>query len=167
MEPPAASVRVNISPLTGGPPVTAYTDSSGRFEATGPDVQSYIVTVDERGYEPIEQRVDRTGAFSNVILTLKKVATFLPVHSGYTVSVKDLNIPGKARRAFEKGMDRLQKQDAAGSVAHFKEAINAYPDYYEAFYQAGLANMELRRWPDAEQDLQRAIDLTGGGYPEP
>src|SRR5205807_543698 len=72
MEQPAASVRVNIRPLTGGPPVTAYTDSSGRFEATGPDVQSYIVTVDERGYEPIEQRVDRTGAFSNVILTLKK-----------------------------------------------------------------------------------------------
>src|SRR5205807_8552497 len=27
MEQPAASVRVNIRPLTGGPPVTAYTDS--------------------------------------------------------------------------------------------------------------------------------------------
>jgi len=164
---PAGSVRVDIRPLTGGALLTTYTDSVGRFQATGPDSGAYIVTVEQQGYEPIEQRVDRGGAIADVVLVLKKVRAFLPVHSGYTVSVKELNIPGKARRAFDKGADRLQKQDFAGGLAHFKEATNAYPDYYEAFYQAGLANMELRRWSDAEQDLQRAIDLTGGGYADP
>src|SRR5256885_310104 len=166
---PVGSVRVDIRSLTGGPLVTTYTDSVGRFEAeaTSPESGAYIVTVDEQGYEPVEQRVDRNGgALADVVLILKKVRSFLPVHSGYTVSVKELNIPGKARKEFEKGSERLQKQDFAGSLAHFKEATNAYPDYYEAFYQAGLANMELRRWTDAEQDFQRAINLTGGGHAE-
>ena len=163
---PAGSVRVDIRTATGGPLVTTYTDSGGRFEATGPDVSSYIVSVDQQGFEPVEQRVDRTGAFAEVVLVLKKVKAFLPVHSGYTVSVKELNIPGKARKEFEKGTDRLQKNDYVGSLEHFKEATHAYPDYYEAFYQAGLANMELRRWTDAEQDFQRAINLTGGGHAE-
>lgn len=164
---PAGSVRVDIRPLAGGGFVTAYTDSGGRFAVDGPDVGSYIVRVDERGYEPVEQRIDRGGGtFANVVLMLKKVRTFLPVHSGYTVSVKDLNIPAKARKEFDKGSDRFQKQDFAGSLAHFKEATNAYPDYYEAFYQTGLVNMELRRWSDAEQDFQRTIDLTGGGHAE-
>jgi tetratricopeptide (TPR) repeat protein len=49
----------------------------------------------------------------------------------------------------------------------FKEATDAYPDYYQAYYQIGLANLELRRGNDAEQALQRAIDLSGGGYVEP
>src|SRR2546423_7029408 len=163
---PAGAVRVDIRPLTGCPLVTTYTDSVGRFEANGPDVGAYIVTVDEQGYEPVEQRVDRGGAMADVVLILKKARAFLPVHHGYTVSVKELNIPGKARREFDKGTDRLQKHDYVGGLAHFKEATNAYPDYYEAFYQAGLANMELRRWTDAEQDFQRAINLTGGGHAE-
>jgi len=34
-------------------------------------------------------------------------------------------------------------------------------------YQIGLANLELRRGNDAEQALQRSIDLSGGGYAEP
>jgi Tfp pilus assembly protein PilF len=164
---PAGSVRVDIRSLTGSPLATTYTDSGGRFEATSPDSGAYIVTVDEQGYEPVEQRVDRgVGTLANIVVVLKKVRTFLPVHSGYTVSVKELNIPGKARKEFEKGAERLQKQDYEGGLAHFKEATNAYPDYYEAFYQAGLANMELRRWTDAEQDFQRAINLTGGGHAE-
>jgi tetratricopeptide (TPR) repeat protein len=86
---------------------------------------------------------------------------------GYTVSVRDLKVPGKARHAFEKGIERLQKKDAAGSLDRFKEATNAFPDYYEAYYQIGVANLELRRGNEAEQALQRAIDLSGGRYAEP
>jgi tetratricopeptide (TPR) repeat protein len=163
---PAPSVRVDIRSLTGGEVATAYTDSGGRFEVNGPQGGSYLVSVSERGYEPVEQRVDHSDMAAGLVLTLKKTKTFLPSHAG-TVSVRELSIPSKARREFEKGIDRLAKNDAAGSLAHFKEATNAFPDYYDAFYQSGLANMELRRGPEAEQALQRAIDLSGGGYADP
>src|SRR5258707_9117124 len=78
---------------------------------------------------------------------------------GYTVSVHELKVPGKARHAFEKGIEQLRKKDAEGSLNHFKEATDAFPNYYEAYYQIGVANLELRRGNEAEQALQRSIDF--------
>jgi len=74
--------------------------------------------------------------------------------------VHDLKVPGKARHEYTKGVERLHKNDAQGSLEHFKEATNAFPNYYEAYYQIGLANLELRRGNEAEQALQRSIDLS-------
>jgi tetratricopeptide (TPR) repeat protein len=166
---PAARVKVDVRALSGGSVATAYTDSSGRFEAKGPNGGAYVVSVAEPGYEPVEERVEQTGSPSSVVLTLKraKAPASGPMAEGYTVSVRDLNAPGKARKAFEKGLDRLQKKDPAGSIVYFKEATNAFPDYYEAFYQLGLANLELRRGDEAELALQKAIDLSGGHKADP
>ena len=168
---PAVRVRVNVRAVTGGGIATTFTDSSGRFEAPATGTGAVIVAVDEQGYEPVEQRVDvgYEGGAPGVIITLRKAkATTTPVErTGYTVSVRDLKVPGKARHEFAKGMERLQKNDAEGSLGHFKEATDAFPNYYEAYYQIGVANLELRRGDEAEQALQRSIDLSGGGYAEP
>jgi len=125
--------------------------------------------VEQQGYEPAEQRVnlEAGGGVPGVVITLHKVRPIPADSEGYTVSVHDLKVPGKARHEFEKGLDRLEKKDAEGSLQHFKEATNAFPNYYEAYYQIGLANLELRRGAEAEQALQRSIDLSGGGYAEP
>ena len=166
---PAARVRVDIKALTGGDVASTFTDTSGRFETPAAGTGSYVVTVQEQGYEPAEQRVDASfdGNVQDLVITLRKVRVSLAQHRGYSVSVRDLKVPGKARRAFEKGLERLEKKDLVASIDHFKEATNAFPDYYEAYYQIGLANLELRRGDDAEQALQTAIDMTGGGYAEP
>ncbi len=168
---PAARVRVDVKAITGGGIATTFTDSAGRFEAPASGSGPVIVAVDEQGYEPVEQRVEvGYGGSPSVIITLRK-ARATPVEregsAGYTVSVRDLKVPGKARHEFAKGVERLQKNDAEGSLGHFKEATDAFPNYYEAYYQIGVANMELRRGNEAEQALQRSIDLSGGGYAEP
>jgi tetratricopeptide (TPR) repeat protein len=168
---PAARVRVDVRAVTGGAIATTFTDSSGRFEAPATGTGAVIVAVDEQGYEPVEQRVDvgYEGGAPGVIITLRKArATPTPVErTGYTVSVRDLKVPGKARHEFAKGIERLQKNDAEGSLGHFKEATDAFPNYYEAYYQIGVANLELRRGDEAEQALQKSIDLSGGSYAEP
>jgi hypothetical protein len=166
---PAARVRVNVKALTGGGVATTFTDSSGRFEAPAEGSGSVLVTVQEQGYEPVEQRVDINyqGGASGLLIVLRKLRRTPVEPEGYTVSVHDLKVPGKARHEFDKGVERLQKKDAQGSLNHFKEATNAFPNYYEAYYQIGLANLELRRGNEAEQALQRSIDLSGGGYAEP
>jgi tetratricopeptide (TPR) repeat protein len=155
--------------VTGGAIATTFTDSSGRFEAPATGTGAVIVAVDEQGYEPVEQRVDvgYEGGAPGVIITLRKArATPTPVErTGYTV--RDLKVPGKARHEFAKGIERLQKNDAEGSLGHFKEATDAFPNYYEAYYQIGVANLELRRGDEAEQALQKSIDLSGGSYAEP
>jgi cytochrome c-type biogenesis protein CcmH/NrfG len=165
---PAARIRVDVSAVTGGRIATAFTDASGRFEVPAEGRGAVIVTVQEQGYEPVEQTVDvgYGGVTPGVVITLRKARTTLVEPEGYKVSVHDLKVPGKARREFEKGMDRLQKKDVTASLDHFKEATHAFPDYYEAYYQIGLANMELRHGDEAEHALQRAIDLSGGGYAE-
>src|SRR6266404_203275 len=166
---PAARIRVDVKALTGGSIATTFTDSSGRFQAPAQGTGSVIVAVQEDGYEPVEQQVNvgYQGSTSGVLIRLRKLKASLVDRGSYTVSVHDLKVPGKARREFDKGIARLQKNDAEGSLNHFKEATNAFPNYYEAYYQIGLANLELRRGNEAEQALQRSIDLSGGGYAEP
>jgi tetratricopeptide (TPR) repeat protein len=171
--PPASQVRVEVKALTGGDVATTFTDSSGRFQALA-SAGAVIVAVQEAGYEPVEQRIDVSpdGGASGVLITLRKLkSSFIgragvADPAGYTVSVQDLKVPGKARHEFEKGLARLEKKDAEGSLSYFKEATNVFPNYYEAYYQIGLANLELRRGNDAEQALQRAIDLSGGRHAE-
>jgi Tfp pilus assembly protein PilF len=166
---PAARVRVDVKALSGGEVATTFTDTSGRFEVPTDGRGSVIVTVQEQGYEPVELRVDPGFERSapGVVITLHKLKTSAGDREGYAVSVHDLKVPGKARHAFDKGMERLQKKDLEGSLDRFKEATNAFPDYYEAYYQIGVANLELRRGNEAEQALQRSIDLSGGRYAEP
>jgi tetratricopeptide (TPR) repeat protein len=169
---PAARVRVDVKALSGGDIASTFTDASGRFEAPAEGTGSVIVAVQEQGYEPVEQRVDVSAesGSAGVFITLRRLRT-TPVErearSAYTVSVHDLKVPGKARHEYEKGLELLQKNNAQGSLDHFKEATDAYPNYYEAYYQIGVANLELRRGNEAEQALQRSIDLSGGGYAEP
>jgi tetratricopeptide (TPR) repeat protein len=75
-----------------------------------------------------------------------------------------LKIPGKARDEYQKGLDRLAKNDLAGSLSHFRKAAAAYPDFYEAFYHLGTVEMKLGRNDEARQAFQKAIDLSGGRY---
>ena len=82
----------------------------------------------------------------------------------YVVSARELRIPVKARGAFEKGLERLQKNDAVGSRTQFLRATATFPDYYEAHYHMGVADLRLGRDEEAAQAFQKAIDLSGGRY---
>jgi tetratricopeptide (TPR) repeat protein len=73
--------------------------------------------------------------------------------------------PSKARQAFDKGLEELKKNDPAASLVRFAQAAAAFPNYYEAYYQMGLGDMQLGRKEEAERALQTAIDLSGGHYP--
>src|SRR5437879_10902584 len=75
-------------------------------------------------------------------------------------------IPPRARKAFQKGLERRSKEDPAGSLVHFQRAVAEFPSYYEAYHQMGLAYMHLGQTAQAEQAFQKAIDLSQGRYPE-
>jgi Tfp pilus assembly protein PilF len=83
---------------------------------------------------------------------------------GSIVSVKDFKVPSKAQHEFARGLDRLKKQDAAGSLVSFDKAIQIYPDYYQAYYNVGVAQMRLGHDESARQSFQKAIDLSEGRY---
>lgn len=159
----AGMVKVQIRGLSGRALTTTYTDESGHFTASGGSERGYVISAEAPGYEPVEQRVDETTPTWDVVLYLKKSnAAPNPSSSGGIVSVRDLMVPEKARRFYEKGMERLAKQDPTGGLEEFHKATTAYPDYYQAHLQIGLTNMQLSRLDEAEAALQKAIDVSSG-----
>ena len=87
--------------------------------------------------------------------------------SSYAVSLRELSIPPKAAHAFQQGMERLAKKDAAGSLPHFQRAILEFASYYEAYDRMGAADLKLWRIPDAEEAFRKSIDLSGSHYAHP
>lgn len=83
------------------------------------------------------------------------------------VSVQELSMSDKGRKAFEKGATLLVKGDAATSISYFDQAIAEFPGFYKAYYDLGIAHFRLGHIAEAEQAFQKSIDLTGGGYGPP
>jgi len=163
---PIGDIIVNIRSLTEGPFVSVLTDWSGRFQVRGLNSGVYEIVVEEAGYEPIRETVQLLrGPSPPLELYLKAAGNSSPVRrTDYAVSVRELRIPVKAHNAFEKGLERLAKNDPVGSRTQFVRAATAFPDYYEAYYHMGVADLRLGREADAAQAFQKAIDLSGGRY---
>jgi len=162
---PIGDVIVNIRSLTGGPFVSVLTDWSGRFQVRGLDPGIYEIVVEEAGYEPTRETLQLFRGPSPPLELYLKAGNSSPIQrTNYAVSVRDLRIPGKARNAFERGLERLAKNNAIGGRTQFVRATTAFPDYYEAYYHMGVADLRLGREEDAAQAFQKAIDLSGGHY---
>lgn len=84
--------------------------------------------------------------------------------SANRVSAHELQIPKNAREAFNKGTDLLAAKDSAASIPEFQRAIKIFPEFYEAYYKIGLADLNLRHYPDAQAAFEASIDLSKGRY---
>jgi tetratricopeptide (TPR) repeat protein len=87
--------------------------------------------------------------------------------SSYSVSVRELSIPPKARHAFDRGIELLAKKDPAGSLPYFQRAISEFAGYYEAYDRIGAADLKLWRIPEAEQAFRISIRMSDGLYAHP
>jgi tetratricopeptide (TPR) repeat protein len=162
----AEGVKVTLSLSTGQLIATVFAGANGLFEVPGLSSAIYVIVIEEPGYEPIREAVQMDiSARPSVLLYLKKANSPLSSQPGYVVSVRELSIPPKARKAFQKGIERWAKRDPAGTLAHFQRAVAELPSYYEAYYQMGLVYTRLGRAAEAEEAFQKAIDLSQSRYP--
>src|SRR3984957_19744256 len=83
------------------------------------------------------------------------------------VSVRELSIPSKAVREFQKGIDCLKKEDASGSLPHFERAIADFDNFYEAYFEIGIADLALSRITDAEVALRKSVNMSAGQFADP
>ncbi len=162
---PLEMIRVELRTITGQTLGTAFSRSNGEFEFYGIPNGVYYVVVEEKGYEPIRESVEiynvgRAGLF----LFLKRASDVFSA-PGKTISVREMQIPGKARDALQKGIERLhEKRDYKGSLDFFQRAVAQYPSYYEAYYEMGLAYLRLDQIAESEQALRKSIELSQGRY---
>jgi tetratricopeptide (TPR) repeat protein len=139
------------------------TDLEGHFKVQNLPRGTYDIAIDEEGYEAAQTSAELDGPTASLVVYLKsRSGAILP--GRYSVSVRELKIPGKALDEFRKGLERLAKNDPAGSLSHFTKATQTFPGYFEAYYHMGVAEMKLGHDEEATNAFQMAIDLSGGRY---
>jgi tetratricopeptide (TPR) repeat protein len=163
---PASQVAVSLKSRVAGVFRSVLTDFEGRFKVQNLPRGTYDIAVEEEGYEAAETSAQLDGPSAKLVVYLKSKSG--PIRqSNYTVSVRELKIPGKAQDEMRKGLELGAKKDLAGSLVHFRKAAHAYPNYFEAYYNMGVAEMAMGRTDDAIKAFQTSIDLSGGRYALP
>lgn len=145
---------------SGLPRDRTYTRSEGQYEFVGLPPTIYTVIVEAEGYRPVEELVDLSFSCqrSGVMVTLESELKVQQTTTQAAVSARDLQIPNKARKEFEKGVKELhQKQNAKKSLAYFTRAIELYGDYDEAYVQLAVAHSQLGDNGKAEEVLRQAL----------
>jgi tetratricopeptide (TPR) repeat protein len=160
---PAREVAVSLRSSVGGIFCSVLTDLEGHFKVQNLPRGTYEIAVDEEGYESAQTSAHLDGHSSKLVLYLKSRPGAIPTN-GYTVSVRELKIPDKARSELQKGLERMAKNDPAGSLSHFTNATQAFPGYFEAYNNIGSAQTALGHFDEAMRAFQTSIDLSGGRY---
>jgi tetratricopeptide (TPR) repeat protein len=160
---PATHVEVSLKSRTAGTLRTVFTDLDGHFEVRDLPRGTYDIVVNEEGYEAAETSTNLNGPSTNLVVYLKSKPGSVS-RGNFSVSVRELKIPDKARTEFEKGLKSAAKNDPAGGIDHFQKAVQMFPKYFEAYYSMGTTDMSLGRYDDALKAFQTSIDLSGGRY---
>ena len=161
---PASQVAVKLKSHAAGIFRSVLTDLEGHFEVRSLPHSTYEIVVDEPGYEPAETRAQLDGSPSKLVLYLNSSNLPQTERKRYTISARELKIPGKAHDEYEKGLGSLAKNDFAGGLGHFTKAAQVFPEYYEAYYHVGVIETNLGRFDEATEAFQTSIDLSGGRY---
>jgi len=161
---PASQVAVKLKSHAAGIFRSVLTDLEGHFEVRSLPPSTYEIVVEEAGYQPAETSAQLDGPSSKLVLYLNSSSPAQAARTSETVSARELKIPWKARSEYEKGVVSLAKKDRTGSLSHFTKAAQAFPEFYEAYYQMGVVETSLRRLDEAMQAFQKSIDLSGGKY---
>ena len=159
-----SQVGVRLKSHAAGVFHSILTDYDGHFEVAGLPPGIYEINVEESGYDTVRTKAQLEGPSLKLVLYLTPVKWTEVRQKKYTVSVRDLKIPDKAREEYQKGMERLAKDDSTGSVNHFAKAIKVFPEYYEALSQLGIAEIRLGSREEARKAFQAAIDLSKGRH---
>jgi tetratricopeptide (TPR) repeat protein len=156
-------VRVQLVRFPDGVVNEQFTGSDGGVLFSGISVGAYTIRAMRHGYEAGEARVDfRRGdsTVQNVEIPLTPLDTDLPKAPGGTISSQGLQIPDNARKEVERGMRLLnQKKNPRASIDAFLRAIGLYPEYADAYFLLGSAQIQINQAAAAEASLRKAIAI--------
>jgi tetratricopeptide (TPR) repeat protein len=161
-EQPIDQAKVELTRFPEGVVQMAFTDGSGRLEFLGLFPQSYILRISKPGFRATEVSVDvrRGETAKSVNAQLQREEGDAPALTAGMVSARDLSIPKPALTATQKGVQALnEKKDAQQAVRFFQEAVKLFPEYYEAYFMLGAAQMQLKAYDEAQKAYEKAIEV--------
>jgi tetratricopeptide (TPR) repeat protein len=175
---PAANVRVKLSGEFGV-----------NFELTADDAGRYSFPEVPSGNYRLEAHSVNDALASDVVLTdtsrtaTNSIIVNFSLHANQrtektnkasVISAVDAGqqVPKKARKAFEEGIKFKKNNEPDKALASFSQAVEAYPDYYQALVERGDLQLNKRQFTTAAADYERALKsndrypsaLRGAGY---
>src|SRR5271165_31068 len=160
------NIQVNLKPAMGGTIKTVYSISNGDFEFDGIARGDYIIEINVKDYEPVQQAVTvSSNSQMGISISLAKSAKATVSTSQLAISAHQLSVPHRARDEYEKGMALIYvKSDYRAAIAQFQLAIKDFPTYYEAYADEGAAYYQLQETEAAEEATRKSIELSQGQY---
>jgi tetratricopeptide (TPR) repeat protein len=168
---PASRVKVYLEMPNG---LNRYlpTDDGGNYEFRGIERGRYKVKAvnpdaPEQYSDPAES--DSNRAYANRV----QIDVFLrvPMHGGSAeakagvVHVTEALIPKAARQAYEQGLKLQKENKSSKALTLFNEAINLYPEYFQALTDRANLLLQQNKLADAEADFAQALKLNGKYVP--
>jgi tetratricopeptide (TPR) repeat protein len=177
---PATRVKVKLDGARGLTQET-LSDDQGNYEFRGMTAGRYRMSAtnpnDPEQYSDRAES-DTTRAYSNRLQI--DIYLRLPLHSNRekpnpgTLNVAEAtqNIPKPARQAYEKGLKFQKENQADKALASFNQALELYPDYFQALTDRANLFMQYNKLTESLADFDRALQinpkyspaLRGAGY---
>ena len=154
---------VDLRQRSGGMIGQTVTRNDGDFSFGGLIAGEFELAVTMAGFEPTVQavrfnqmdRMDFNQVLNvEVIIRAKQAATFGPPGTSF---VQD--VPKPARAAFDKAVAKLRESKPEEAIAHLREAIALFPEYFHANFQLGIELYRINKLDDALQALERARQI--------
>ncbi len=178
---PIVNARVFLQNDAYSEIATVYTDGSGRFTFRGVASGTYNILVDPTDgmYERQSQRIEavaingrsggRGGEIFRTDFILKPRRLPGDEKSGATARSSEAvfyqEVPEAARRAYAAGIKSIEENDADRGIESLKQALELFPDYYDALEQLGSEYVRRHDFNSAVPILEHATEINKNAWP--
>ncbi|MGC2743694.1 MAG: tetratricopeptide repeat protein [Candidatus Angelobacter sp.] len=153
-------VRVEITDASGSTVGASYTNPSGHFEfdRLSPGLYTVVAT---SGLQQASERVDATNFSNSVSVRMQGAGTPPDGVAGNSISIAQYRIPAKAREAYRKAHEAVEKGKLDDANKHLAKALELSPNYADALTLRAVLELNQRDSQSAIADLDKAIQADG------
>jgi len=142
----------------------SYTDENGFTNFDDVEVGNYHLIVSGEGIQESDTGLfevdNRKGTqFQTVTVHPANEANPNGGSEGTTVSIADMNIPGSARKLFDKASASIADKNWKKALDELNQAIRIYPRYVEAYNNLGVVYARMGDRASEREALEKAIRL--------
>lgn len=171
------TIVVKLQPMNAGE-ITVLPDSSGAFVFNSLSPGNYTVVVNagdeyeiarDSVYIDSDLNVSRGGMRVPSTSRRYTVMIHLQEKAGAAVKAGVVNaaladVPEKARKLFEQGLEHARAGDAAKAADNLKQAVGLYPNFPLALNELGVQYLKLGHTEKAIETLKGAVKLSPDAY---
>jgi len=158
--------QVDLLTASGSLVARRFTDDSGNVDFLEIPAQGYRVRVaDSVAEDTVSDEIDLAcGESRSEMVTAKLKASAenelkQEDQKEALVSALDLNVPGSARKEFEKGAQAMQDGDTPNAMKHLLKAVDIYPQYALAYNHLGVLYMQAGQPDKGRAAFEKAVEL--------